>query len=445
MFKVIVLIVTLYFPYSFAEQEDEKRENHYQVSSGLIKKVEKKIASHAKKGNEKKLLQWNIVLEALQGDRDALYPLGVAVEQSNSAKRKGVRKFWSKVAEALKQVLDSQLMEYEYNFDEDTIEVIKDRLIVSQGDEKEAWRYILLALSGRTVDLVDPIVYLKHIITSKNNEPPEWDQVILELEEYALESYGEKLFIADIRSNSPYKYDVYDSETGEKVGSIDASPREIASEIVMLGGKIDGYYNTNKGRVKWWLKKIGEGNTDYLSYGYWASSKVPIGEENFHERRITGFYHGDNPATDISSVEGYAFYTGKTVGVWKYNTTQEHEVNGFKGDASLTVDFERDTIRGELQNLTHNHHNTDEISDSLLPDKIYLEEADLNSNSQFQGVTSFDNNNNGKWNGQFYNHESSTDAPKIVGGSYSIVTGLREKDMQIEGSFGASIIVHHKE
>ncbi|MDE0118727.1 MAG: hypothetical protein OXM55_01805 [Bdellovibrionales bacterium] len=442
--KVVLLILVMSFcvPHTFAEQEERK--DRYDINSydpKLIKQVQGRVAASTKRGNEKKVEMWSAILDALYGD-NVLQAMAIAAQNMQFAKKK---KIWSRIFNALYTVQALQLIEYdEYDFDPDLIEVMKNRMASAKGVEAEVWRGVLMMLSGQSRDdVVNSISALKQVISLQGNEPPEWDQLIGALENYALESYGEKALTAEVRSNSAYEYDIYDTETGDKIGSIDASP---IPGIGSLGSQIDGFYNTNTGRTKWALYKLGNEDTNYLSYGWWAHSFVPVGRENdnFNERPILAFFHGDNPAQDVSNVRGAAIYTGSTAGVWKYNTPGEHGTNGFKGNINLLANFETDTISGQIINLTHsiNYNNP---SDSVLPTRIYLGTAEFSSNGQFSGQTSFDHNNkNGEWNGRFYNHDSPEDAPGEVGGAYSITTGIQADDMQIEGSFGASQHIHIK-
>ena len=442
----IFLAISLFIPQAFSSDSP--------VDPKLIKKVKAKVDSFTEKGNEKALELWVPVLDALSGkyednESNLFVATLMAHHKMTTTKKKKQRKLWGKITDALYATLDSQLLEKEYDdLDSDLVAVLKDMLSSTEKrEEKQPWRHVLMVLSGTVNDSARSVVMaLEHYVSVTGQRPSRWDELIDGLEQYALErSYGEKPFIYDVRANSSYSYDIYDAETGEKIGSVDAMDHPAAEMIGPIESRLKGRYNTNQGMTKWALKKIGSEDTDYLSYGYWAHSRVPVGRENdnFNERQMVAFFHGDNPATDISHIRGSAYYKGKTVGVWKYNLPKEPEINGFKGDVALVVSFEKDTIRGNITNLEHDFNNRNNPEDSILPVQIHLGTADLSPNGQFSGRTSFGNNeNNGEWNGRFYNQESQTDAPGQVGGSYSVVTGLKEKDMQIQGAFGASLGDH---
>ena len=425
------------FPQQAPQQEEqERKENLYAVNPNLISKVESKIKRYTKQNKWDQVTLWNEILDALYGE-NVMNTYHYALREAQSTKRKKKsRKLWNQIADALYAVQSLQLTEYNrYDFDSDLLAVLIRKMSLSKTMEEERpWRNVLLALSGQLTGLGGTVEVLKHFV-KPNQRPPEWEQLIGALEKYTLESYGEEPFLADVRPNNAKQYDIYDAETEEKIASISIDANDETVGIIRGG---QGEYHTSDGRTEWALDfaKGAEGDEGYLSYGYWANSQVPVGREddNFNERRAVVFYHGDNPATDISSVKGKAIYQGKTVGVWKYNAPASHEINEFTGEVGLIANFEKNTIDGLITGLNNS------LPERTLPGQIRLEPAELSSNGQFNGQASSPVNvGSGEWSGRFYNHGNSTDAPGQVGGSYSFLTGVGEKGIQMEGAFGATL------
>ena len=165
MFISCFLTVSLFVPQTFALQEEKERACHQDINTlepGLIAKISARVDFHTKKGNEEEAEMLNLVLNGLCGD-NVLYAIAVAfvkAQFSNEGKDSG---FWNQIASALNTVQDLQLTEYEYDFDSDSVAIMKNMLAVSQGAEKEAWRNVLVVLSDKSRDL-GSVEHLEHYL-----------------------------------------------------------------------------------------------------------------------------------------------------------------------------------------------------------------------------------------------------------------------------------------
>ncbi|MCZ0933519.1 MAG: hypothetical protein OXJ52_10285 [Oligoflexia bacterium] len=433
---IVFLGLSLIVPQAFSKTDP------YDIKSldpGLIEKVEAKIASFNKKGKEKQVEFWTSILNALHGD-NVQNALGTAVIKLGTSKNKKNRKLWNRILSALHTVQSIQLMEYDdYDLDLALIKIIKENFALATGNEAQAWRQLLLALSGKSSDLAGSVVSLKHYMTNMASEKPaNWNQLIDGLEKYVLDGYGH--LTAEVRSTGKHTYDIY-SEDGEKIASINAAdPAYGLPPGETVGGETTGHQSVKDGKVRngqtQWRRQFAfeaQGDTNYLSYGYWARyQSVGETDSNYNERQTAVFYAGDNPASNIDSVRGMAVYQGKTLGVWTSNVPANNQINEFTGKVSLTANFEKNTISGNIK----------ELSASNLPNQIDLGSAEMSSNGQFSGITSADGYDNGNWEGRFYNHDSPTQAPGQVGGTYNINEGIQEEDINIQGAFGADMEIH---
>ena len=428
MFFSFFLAVSLFAPQAFsntADPDDVSLTNQYAVDPDLISTVSAKIDHHKNTtGNKKAMKVWTRMLNALYGN-------GNLKSIIKEAKKKAKRNYdnetilWSQLTGALETVEILVLFDYDYDYDPDVVKVIADHINHSVKSKRQRWLNILRSLYKQDVDKA--IAQLKSL--KRGDRPPEWEQMISKLEGY------EEKFIADVQHQNAYSYDIHSVETGEKIASVRASSSNKSGS--------SGDYSASEGKTHWEIQFAGtEGNTNYLSYGYWANSRRSESNVNYNERQSAVFFHGDDPSGDVNSVKGHAVYSGETVGVWQYNTTEQPEVNRFTGDVNLVANFNKGNISGTIKNLADSRADESSISNSL--NQINLGLADFDSNGRFNGhANAFDSDRNvvgdGEWNGGFYNQSSPEEAPEQVGGDYSLSTGKRSMDIQIQGAFGADL------
>ena len=408
---------------------------------GLLAELKSKIKKFEKRGNYNQVRDLNYILNGLYGKGGILsvrraYLL--ALEKQESVRKKKNRIFWNQVTSMLE--INQGLIFTEMNTDSNNdFDVSLTRLMINTMNfseteyERNIFYSVLMGIFGyngysKPHILANHIVHLRNLM-EEDKRPDRWNELIDELETYALDSYEEKSFMADVRTQNAYNYDIYDTETGEKIGSIKAGSGQVYGD----GGL------TSTEDIKWALKfaKGAAGNTDYLSYGVWSRSRVPVGREddNYNERQVVVFYDGDNPVENIDRVTGQALYQGDTVGVYHSNTTEDHEIARFTGVVHLKVDFDKNHIRGKITNL----------SSSELPSRITLVKTDFDSKGNFNGEVTSNSNPDvkGEWNGGFFNQGGPTDAPEHIGGSYSLSTGIRKNDLKVQGAFGTSKVFEH--
>ena len=404
-------------------EERERPDNWYAVNPNLISDIEDRIDDHSGgEGDAKALKAWSELLNGLYGKAS----VKVALRRAKANARKNyddAGDLWKRAVAALEIVQDLQLFEYDYNFDPELIEVIQN--MVNENNRKgksgqeRTWRNLLVALTGEG-DLKKATKKIKSL--KKRDRPPEWASII-----DALEGYEPK-FHGYATAKGAYSYDLYNEETGEKLYSLD----------VDAGTSKGTSGNYRSGKVQWDIQVVGDGESDYLSYGYWARSRANRDENKTYKRERVAFYHGDNPTTDISQVRGAALYRGESVGTWQYNTTKEREINSFTGDVELIANFEKGNVAGHVKNL----------EGSNLPfDRVSLGTAEFDSEAQFEGTTrAFQGGSpvgdHGEWNGGFFNQDNPEDAPSELGGSYRVSTGEGVSDVDIQGSFGTSLVGH---
>ena len=433
-FLISLLMTGLLASQGFTEEDPYDVNSVNSANPRLISKVKSRLYKAERKGRDKQAESWAFVLDALQGKHDdAMMAYVIASSKAQTTKAKKNRKLWGQVADVLGSIVDLQLMgDHDYDFDTKFLKVIQKKLDSSSGQESEVWRNVLRSLVGKEDRLASSIQALKYYMKINSSaKPAEWNELIEELERYTAESYEEP-FVASVESESAYVYKIRDAETNEIVGTIDASKELFPGE--RIGGATTGRYGTSAGRTSWELRfaKGADGDTNYVSYGYWSRSRVPEGEEgnDYNERQTAVFYDGDNPAGNVDKVRGYAVYKGVTIGVIRQNTPESQEIDHFSGSVELKVNFEEDNIQGHIDNL----------GDSRLPNRIDLGQTNFDSDGGFDGeISGFIS---GEYSGQFYNQDSSSEAPEHVGGDYSFRTGFEEDDFAVEGAFGASEHFH---
>ena len=397
----------------------EEDKNWYAVDENLLAEIRDKIGEHSGEGGDRTALKvWQNVLDGLYGKYSVKNALRQATIGANG-NYDDASDLWSRTVRALLVVRDLQLFEYDYNFDPELILVVQNMMneysAKGKTGKERTWRNVLMALMGDG-DLKKATDKIKSL--GKKHRPPEWGRLV-----DALEGYEDKRATHGVAKGA-YSYELYDTETGEKLYSLD-----IDSDTKQGTG---GDYET--GKIQWDVR----GDTSYLSYGYWARSRANSDENKTYTRDRAVFFHGDAPAGNIDQVRGIAIYKGNTVGVWQRNTTKDGEINGFTGDVDLVANFEEGSVAGYINKL----------DDPDLPiDKISLGKAYFDSNSRLSGKTRAINGGNavgyhGEWQGGFFNQADPEDAPGEIGGTYSVSTGKGTSDIDIQGAFGTSLLHH---
>ena len=405
------------------------------VKKGTISKVVTKIQKREEKGDTEGVANLNIILDALSGVRDLRslqQAFAVADGYFENAESWYPRDFWKKVLANLDKIQDVQLSEYNYQFNAELTDLMLRRMKKAPNEaEADAWRTALLdmALKNGGAGIEDLLDFVENGGSDEDSVrvPKKWDELSGALQAYALEVHDDMAsFEADVRPENAYDYKIYDSPLRHEldpVYSIDGSSTRKSH--------LSGSYGTEKGQVEWKIKNapLADGDRNYLSYGYWSRSRVPAGREddNYNERQTAVFYNGDSPAGNLDGVTGKAQYSGDTVGTIRKNTSESAAIDSFRGDMSLKVDFDSDTITGSISN----------ISDPRLGG-VGMSGTFDSTTGEISGTV---DQHRGEWNGQFYNSgENPTDAPEHVGGSYSYTTGLEKDDLTVEGAFGAKFV-----
>ena len=427
MFTLLGILVCLWGGASIQAANEEPL-NWYAVDSNLLSEIRDRISEAEENEDADALESWRLILDGLYGKASIKQALKKATAKTKNGESDIL--LWNKIASALEIVRDLQLFEYDYNIDPELVLVIQNMVNENSSKGKKGkeriWNNVLMAMMGEG-NLKKAIKKLKSL--KKKDRPEEFNRLIDALEGYESKSAAAAGYAV---ANSAYNYDLYDSETGTKLYTLefDSDTKQGTS----------GNYNSKNGKMQWDVQFAGgEKKSNYLSYGYWASSKANGGKDKTYNRERVAFYHGDNPATDIDQVRGAALYRGDAVGVWHKNTTKSKEMNGFTGEVELIANFEEGNVSGQIKNL----------SDSNMPiDKIYLGTAEFDSNAQFSGETATFNNGHrvgqerGTYQGGFFNQENPTDAPGELGGTFSASTGEDVSDINVHGAFGTSV-VHH--
>ena len=197
-------------------------------------------------------------------------------------------------------------------------------------------------------------------------------------------------------------------------------------------------------------------DTDYLSWGTWA--------RQVDSPRLYGsffrFAGGNFPADNIAPVIGTATYRGYAAGMALKNEHRTWQSPFSDAPITLTADFDRNSIRGELDMRDTSAFREGGVPADM-PSFLYFPRTSLNDNGTWvrrTGDQMFDvailartqdgrwvrtandltDGSKSFWQGQFYGPQGGNVAPDRAGGVFSVNYLARDSEIiRIDGSFGA--------